>query len=169
MPILFVNGMPIAGCGKVRLMPKLTHNAPVGIGARVREAREDAGLNQAQLATKAGIRQGTLSELETSSQKSVAADVAFLIAKACGVRLEWLLFKRGPKHEDAPAANYSQILEDWSVLSPEAQAELLARLRALASVARQMGKPVPDAHVAKHIPPPPPHHKPPLASSRKVN
>jgi transcriptional regulator with XRE-family HTH domain len=140
-------------------MPKLTHKAPVGIGTRVREAREDAGLNQAQLASKAGIRQGTLSELETSSQKSVAADVAFLIAKACGVRLEWLLFNRGPKREGATTADYAQILEDWAVLSTEAQAELLERLRALAAVARQMGKPVPDAHVAKHIPPlPPPSH-----------
>jgi transcriptional regulator with XRE-family HTH domain len=137
-------------------MPKLTHSNPVGIGARVHTARKDAGLNQTELAKKAGIRQSTLSELETAGQKSVAADVAFLIAKTCGVRLEWLLFGTGPKHETPAPDGYAQILDDWVVLSDEARASLLAQLRELAHIARQMGNPVPDARVARHIPPPPP-------------
>lgn len=134
-------------------MPKLTHSNPVGIGARVKTARKDAGLTQTELAKKAEIRQSTLSELETAGQKSVAADVAFLIAKACGVRLEWLLFGTGPQQE--AVVGYSQILDDWAVLSAEAQAELIRRLRELAAIARKMGKPVSDNHVAKHLPPAP--------------
>lgn len=135
-------------------MPKLTHNSPVGIGARVHTARKEARLNQTELAKKAGIRQSTLSELETAGQKSVAADVALLIAKACDVRVEWLVFGTGPQRESSPDG-YAQLLEDWLVLSSETRADLLRQLRELATAARRLGAPVSDAHVAKHLPLPP--------------
>jgi transcriptional regulator with XRE-family HTH domain len=154
MPIRFVNGIPIRFSGTLSHMPKLTHSNPVGIGARVHTARKDSGLNQIELAKKAGIRQSTLSELETSGQKSVAADVAFLIAKTCGVRLEWLLFGTGPQRDAGPIG-YAQILDDWAVLSDEAREDLLTRLRELADAARRLGPPVGDTHVAKHLPPAP--------------
>lgn len=39
-----------------------------GIGARIKDRREQAGLTQAQLAEKSGVTQGHLSQIETGAK-----------------------------------------------------------------------------------------------------
>lgn len=52
---------------------------------RLRELRKARGLTQAQLADTAGLRQGTISELETGTSQSIAFDTLDRLALALGV------------------------------------------------------------------------------------
>lgn len=65
------------------------------IGSRVREARKAAKLSQQELASRIGIRQPTLSALESGEN----LDTKFLpdIEKETGYRALWLKFGKGPK------------------------------------------------------------------------
>lgn len=56
-------------------------------GSRLQQARRHAGLTQKQLAARAGISQGTLSELEINAQSSGFTPQ---LAAACGVDAHWL-------------------------------------------------------------------------------
>lgn len=70
-----------------------TYNIGMSIGARVREARKRAKLTQGQLAAKVGMKQGSLSELETGESEKTT-HVASLAA-ACGVDALWLETGKG--------------------------------------------------------------------------
>ena len=75
------------------------------IAERVRVLREKHGLNQTQLARKAGVSQLSVSNLETESTESVRLITVYRIAEAhggCGVCLPC---------EDAPM----EIIEDGSL------------------------------------------------------
>lgn len=60
---------------------------------RLKIARAHAGLSQAGLAAKAGVKQPVISQLETG--KSAGSSFVVSIAKACGIRAEWLADGRG--------------------------------------------------------------------------
>jgi len=60
------------------------------LGERVRAAREQAGLNQEQLAKAIGMSQAGLSKLELSKTAD-RTKFASEICKATGVSLEWLI------------------------------------------------------------------------------
>lgn len=66
---------------------------------RLRGARLEAGLSQAALATKAGVSQGTIGNIESGARQRPRELLA--IAAACGVRAEWLETGVGPKHPTA--------------------------------------------------------------------
>jgi transcriptional regulator with XRE-family HTH domain len=55
------------------------------ISVRLRAAREEAGLTQLQLAERAGVRQATISELETGKTRRVDLDVLDRLCAALGV------------------------------------------------------------------------------------
>lgn len=66
-----------------------------GFGARLRSAREAAGLSQQQLADKCGVGQGSISKIERGDQdKSVHTPE---LADALGVTARWLATGRGPR------------------------------------------------------------------------
>lgn len=65
------------------------------IAFRIRELREAAGLSQAQLAERAGVRQATVSELETGKSRRLL-DVIDKLARALRVEPGELL-QRAPK------------------------------------------------------------------------
>lgn len=78
-------GCPIDGRDTLRLMaPKRERTA---FGARLYKARTHAQLTQPQLAKAAGMAQSTLGELEYDGNGS---SYTAQLAKACGVRAEWL-------------------------------------------------------------------------------
>jgi transcriptional regulator with XRE-family HTH domain len=67
-------------------------NDLASVGKRIRHAREDLRkLTQKQLAAAAGIKQPSLSELETGETKEITGAVLIAIAKALRVRPEWLM------------------------------------------------------------------------------
>lgn len=90
-------------------------------GDRVFKARTKAGLTQPQLAKAAGMSQGTLGELEWYADSS---RYTAQIARACGVRAEWLATGMGP-------------MLDATSLSPEV-AEVAAELNSLPKDERDM-------------------------------
>lgn len=59
------------------------------LGDRLRRAREYAGLEQRELADRAGISQATISAAETGRQRPHRSTLV-LIAAATGVALDWI-------------------------------------------------------------------------------
>ncbi|BDD90893.1 prophage repressor CI [Pandoraea sp. NE5] len=73
------------------------------LGQRLREARKDAKLSQAELAKRVGIKQPTLSDLENDVTKGSTAIAT--IAAALGVSALWLAEGRGPRRGNEPIQN----------------------------------------------------------------
>lgn len=75
------------------------------LGQRLRQARKAAGLTQQELATRVGVQQQLISNIERDRQKETAYIVQ--LALACNVRPEWLAEERGPMvadiADDAPS------------------------------------------------------------------
>lgn len=63
----------------------LVWNRMTPIVLRVKEARKRKGWTQAQLATKAGVRRATISQLESGRVQRVNLRVLEKVAKALGV------------------------------------------------------------------------------------
>ena len=68
-----------------------------GLGERLRHARKDRKLSQVSLAKAAGIKQPSLSELESGESKSISGDTLVSIAAALRVRPEWIVTGKGPR------------------------------------------------------------------------
>lgn len=70
----------------------------MSIGTRIKEARREAKLTQKQLAGKVGIKQSTLSELESGASSGTTYIATF--ASALGVRALWLETGKGNKKQE---------------------------------------------------------------------
>lgn len=60
------------------------------ISARLREAREAAGLSQGQVAKKLGMHRPTVTEIEAGRRK-VSSDEIERLSQLYGVSIEWLV------------------------------------------------------------------------------
>ena len=69
----------------------------LNLGGRIRTMRAERGLTLPQLADKAGLSKGLLSQLENSESPNPSLDTLNKIAKALEVTLSVLLEKRGVK------------------------------------------------------------------------
>lgn len=74
----------------------LNQNIGMTIGQRIRAARKEAGMTQGELAAKVGIKQPTLSELESGD--SAGSTYLPAIAAALGLNALWLQTEKGPKY-----------------------------------------------------------------------
>lgn len=74
----------------------IANNYVMSIGERVRKARKEKELTQDQLASKVGVRQSTISELEKGDSTSTTYIAS--IAAALGVSALWLETGKGPQH-----------------------------------------------------------------------
>jgi phage repressor protein C with HTH and peptisase S24 domain len=77
------------------------------IGERLRHVRKLRGLNQDQLATMAGIKQPSVSELETGETKEPMASTLISLSAALRVRYEWLAHGQGDMEEPPPSVGYT--------------------------------------------------------------
>jgi putative transcriptional regulator len=73
----------------------MTITAVSPISVTLKEARKEAGLTQSELAEKAGVRQATISELETGNTRRVDLDVLDRLCDALGVEPGELLKREG--------------------------------------------------------------------------
>src|SRR5262245_44151072 len=71
--------------------PKLTKE---GLAQRLRSAREQAGLSQAQVARELRMHRPTVTEIE-AGRRSVSAQELAHFSQLYGVDLEWLMGKSG--------------------------------------------------------------------------
>lgn len=94
------------------------------VGLRLRYARKELRkMTQPQLATAAGIKQPSLSEIETGETKEISGPVLVALCKALRIRAEWLISGAGTMEdslgmtlqiEEAEAINrLRKGLPDW--------------------------------------------------------
>lgn len=93
-------------------------------GARLQEARTGAGLSQPQLEKLTGVGQSTIAEAEWTgdSLRKVAE-----VAKACGVRVEWLATGEEPKYPATPPSGASRLFRDLDAI----ESVILTKIRAV--------------------------------------
>jgi transcriptional regulator with XRE-family HTH domain len=60
----------------------------------IKHCREAAGLTQTELAKKAGVRQATISDLETGKSRRLELDLLERLAKALGVKAANLIVEK---------------------------------------------------------------------------
>jgi transcriptional regulator with XRE-family HTH domain len=65
------------------------------VGVRLRKARKDAGLTQADLAARSGVEQVTISKYEIGAVAEPSASRIAALAPPLGVSIEWLATGRG--------------------------------------------------------------------------
>lgn len=92
----------------------------------LKRAREAAGLSQAQLAKVVGVKPAAIGLIETGDTKSLKASTAVALARALGLRVEWLVegvgaTKRATKMSD----DALQFAELYDLCTPAQQRELL--------------------------------------------
>jgi transcriptional regulator with XRE-family HTH domain len=61
------------------------------IGAKIKRAREQAGLTQAELAKKAGVKQARISLWESGKRQQMSLEHLRSIARALGVSADFLI------------------------------------------------------------------------------
>lgn len=98
IPISFVNRKNYSN---------VSDNIGMSIGNRVREARKEAGLTQPELAAKVGIKQPTLSDLETG--KSEGTTYIATIAAALKVNALWLQTGNGDKKASNKTISFTEL------------------------------------------------------------
>lgn len=110
MPIII--GTPICKVNKLNRKTEvyLRDNIGMSIGKRIREARKDAKMSQQELAAKVGLKQGSLSELETGESTGTTLIATF--AATLGVNALWLETGKGNKADRKIFPDYQVISED---------------------------------------------------------
>lgn len=91
----------------------------MSIGQRIKHARKQIGMSQAELAQKVGIKQPTLSDLENDMSKGTTKLAS--IAKVLRVRPYWLETGKGPGEAEVDDND-----SDYATLSDEALAVAIA-------------------------------------------
>lgn len=119
------------------------------LGARVIECRELLGLNQEELAERAGVNQGTLSLIESGDTKNPSSRVLINIAVVLGVTARYLM--DGPP--DGSRADVESLREIWDSLNPDLRRAWIAVGRAMIA-----GHKPPDGdhkppHLRRKLPP----------------
>ncbi len=101
------------------LQRHVTSYIPMRVGTRIKDRRTELNWTQDELARKAGISKGFLSDLE-NGKRSVGADTLHGIGRALGLSLDFLMKGSGEK-EDA-----SQDIQIPSRLAETAKVENLS-------------------------------------------
>jgi transcriptional regulator with XRE-family HTH domain len=97
------------------------------LGTSIREWRTERGLQQGELASKAGIPQAALSDIERGKTKLPSADIRRRIAKALGVSHLRLLIASGEITEDELGDKVGTVERD----DDDPRERLIARIRDL--------------------------------------
>ena len=67
------------------------------VGNRIRQARESAGLTQAQLAAEIGVTKSAVSQWENDSIKSLKQENLLALEKITGFRARWIVYGEKPE------------------------------------------------------------------------
>jgi transcriptional regulator with XRE-family HTH domain len=82
------------------------------LGLRLRHARKERKLTQPQLASAAGLKQPSISELETGETKEISGPTLIAICQAMKIRPEWLVTGRGDMDESAASHGMTLAIEE---------------------------------------------------------
>ena len=121
------------------------------MGERVAALREEAGLKQTELARRIGIRQPSLSSIESNQTKRIAGETLAGLCRELRTTAKYILDGAGPAHppqvEIAEMSAASKaFLRYFNDLTPEEQQKI-------AEVAKVItGRAVPDHEVEEKMP-----------------
>jgi transcriptional regulator with XRE-family HTH domain len=73
------------------------------VGSRIKRAREQAGMTQAELAEKAGVKQARISLWESGKRQQMSLEHLRSIARALGVSADFLIGTWEDLQEEAAA------------------------------------------------------------------
>ena len=100
---------------------------------RIRAARTQANMSQAQLAKLCGISQASLSELESGKSKSLKGNTLLRLARALGQPPEW--FSEGSAFVESPSPRNPEeekLLVEFRKLSLSEKRIVVRMIRAIA-------------------------------------
>ena len=121
----------------------------IGIGKRLKEARKLRGLTQQQLATKAGVKQASISDLERGESKSFRGTTLVSIAQTLKVRPDWLETGKGRMDGlDQPLpVEAERVARNWLKLAPEARVKIADLIATMVETSGADKEAVPDSRV----------------------
>lgn len=111
-----------------------TNDKRVAIAARLKAAREQAGLTQGQVAKLLGLHRPSVSEIE-AGRRGVSADELIILADTYGVSVAWLL---DGEAGDVSRVRYEMAARKLSNLKEEDIEQLMQLLASLK--AKETGK-----------------------------
>jgi transcriptional regulator with XRE-family HTH domain len=131
------------------------------IPLRLRHARKHRGLTQVELATKSGVKQGSISDLERGESKSFRGETLLSLAKALNVSPEWLSKGQGTMEPQyLPLSDAAiKVAQAWQQLTPEMQKRTGDMILAMAAESGKYGPAVPDIQVERAYGKPGKHNK----------
>lgn len=101
--------------------------------ARIKQARKDAGLSQATLATRLGVDRSAVAQWERNNAAGPTVGHLTKIALATGVSFEWLATGRGPRVIGGEGEEPPGIVMDY-VAQSESEERLLVAFRSLSAM-----------------------------------
>lgn len=119
------------------------------IATRLRYARKLRKLGQVKLAELSGVKQPSISELETGESRSFRGNTLVALAKALKVNPEWLQHGKGAMERvNVPLSDEAIALaQAWQRLDPELQAKTKDMILTMAEQADKYGPAVSDDKV----------------------
>lgn len=116
---------------------------------RLRHARKLRGLTQQELAKASGVKQASISEVETGESKSPVGTNLIKLALSLNVSPEWLASGKGQMQAaDSPLSPEAvRVAREWESLAPEIRQSIAQTIHQLHLAAASFGPPVPDERV----------------------
>lgn len=106
------------------------------VGVRLRHARKLRGFTQQELAKNSGVKQATISELETGESKSPVGTNLVSLAQSLRVSAEWLASGRGSMDGTEPALPPEAVkfAREWLKLTPEVRVRVADMVKEMVKV-----------------------------------
>ena len=127
------------------------------LGERLSKARKLRKLTQQRLAEKSGVKQSSISELETGESTSISGDTLIGVCAALRIRPAWLVRGGAPMEpvDDPLPPPAVEVALNWLKLAPGLRESIAATIQEAAEQAERLGTPVSDETVERsyHLPP----------------
>ena len=104
----------------------------LGFSERLQAAMEAAKLNQSDLARKIGLTRAAVNQVVSGATKGMKPANLVAVARALGVRVEWLATGEEPMRPDVISAADREVLRYLHTLPVEKRKNMIAVIRDLA-------------------------------------
>jgi transcriptional regulator with XRE-family HTH domain len=120
------------------------------VGVRLRHARKLRGMTQQELAKSSGVKQASISEVETGESKSPVGTNLVKLAQSLQVSPEWLASGKGPMEQlDQLPPEALSVARDWMRLAPEVRSSVRDMIRKMVETSDADRRAVPDETVER--------------------
>lgn len=121
------------------------------IGIRLKHARKLRALTQPELATRSGLSQSTISELETGESHSPWGVNLVRLAQALDISANWLATGKGPMDGSTPPLppEAERVARNWLRLDPQVRVKVADMIQQMVEVSSADKEPASDERVAE--------------------